>query len=188
MALAPPALDRRCLCSGWCADPHGPDALAPDVVHLDVPRPRAELPPAMSRRGGPAEPRPIATSLTAAIAVSSAVLDCGGIEGHSSRDAPGGPESSECYAVATNLVQITATGSSPRAAEALANAVANRLVVFVTSSDGVEWIECPLRARGPGFGVDQAGERIQQGDRSRTSRNRLSWSDVVSIASRTLSF
>ena len=38
-------------------------------------------------------------------------------------------------AVATNLVQITATGSSPRAAEALANAVANRLVVFVTSSD-----------------------------------------------------
>jgi capsular polysaccharide biosynthesis protein len=38
-------------------------------------------------------------------------------------------------AVATNLVQITATGSSPRAAEALANAVANQLVGFVTSSD-----------------------------------------------------
>ncbi len=38
-------------------------------------------------------------------------------------------------AIATNLVQITATGSSPRAAEALANAVANRLVVFVTSSN-----------------------------------------------------
>ena len=38
-------------------------------------------------------------------------------------------------AVATNLVQITASGSSPRAAEALASAVANRLVVFVTSSD-----------------------------------------------------
>jgi hypothetical protein len=38
-------------------------------------------------------------------------------------------------AVATNLVQITATGSSPRAAEALANAVANRLVAFVTSPD-----------------------------------------------------
>ena len=38
-------------------------------------------------------------------------------------------------AIATNLVQITATGSSPRTAEALANAVANRLVVFVSSSD-----------------------------------------------------
>ena len=38
-------------------------------------------------------------------------------------------------ALATNLVKITATGSSPRAAETLANAVANRLVVFVTSSN-----------------------------------------------------
>ena len=38
-------------------------------------------------------------------------------------------------ALATNLVQIKATGSSPGAAEALANAVANRLVVFLTSSD-----------------------------------------------------
>jgi len=38
-------------------------------------------------------------------------------------------------ALATNLVQITATGPSPRAAEALANAVANRLVTFVTSSN-----------------------------------------------------
>lgn len=38
-------------------------------------------------------------------------------------------------AVATNLVEINATGSSPHAAEALANAVANRLVVFVTSAD-----------------------------------------------------
>ena len=37
--------------------------------------------------------------------------------------------------LATNLVQITATGSSPRAAETLANAVANQLVVFVTSSN-----------------------------------------------------
>ena len=37
-------------------------------------------------------------------------------------------------AIATNLVQITATGSSPSAAEALANAVANQLVGFVTSS------------------------------------------------------
>jgi len=37
-------------------------------------------------------------------------------------------------ALATNLVQIKATGSSPRAAEVLANAVANQLVVFVTSS------------------------------------------------------
>ena len=36
---------------------------------------------------------------------------------------------------ATNLVKITATGSSPRAAETLANAVANRLVVFLTSSN-----------------------------------------------------
>ncbi len=38
-------------------------------------------------------------------------------------------------AVGTNIVQITATGPSPRAAEALSNAVADRLVVFVTSSD-----------------------------------------------------
>ena len=38
-------------------------------------------------------------------------------------------------ALSTNLVQITATGSSPGAAEALASAVANRLVVFVTSSN-----------------------------------------------------
>ena len=36
---------------------------------------------------------------------------------------------------ATNLVKITAAGSSPRAAETLANAVANRLVVFLTSSN-----------------------------------------------------
>jgi len=38
-------------------------------------------------------------------------------------------------AVATNLVQITATGSSPRSAETLANAVAKVLVDFVTSSN-----------------------------------------------------
>jgi succinoglycan biosynthesis transport protein ExoP len=37
--------------------------------------------------------------------------------------------------VATNLVQITATGSSPRSAETLANAVAKVLVDFVTSSN-----------------------------------------------------
>ena len=37
--------------------------------------------------------------------------------------------------LSTNLVQVTATGSSPGAAEALANAVADRLVVFVTSSN-----------------------------------------------------
>jgi capsular polysaccharide biosynthesis protein len=37
--------------------------------------------------------------------------------------------------LATNLVRITATGSSPRSAETLANAVANQLVVFVTSSN-----------------------------------------------------
>ncbi len=37
-------------------------------------------------------------------------------------------------ALATNLVQIRATGSSPRAAEGLANAVANALVDFLTSS------------------------------------------------------
>jgi Chain length determinant protein len=37
--------------------------------------------------------------------------------------------------VATNLVQITASGTSPAAAEALANAVAGGLVVFVTSTD-----------------------------------------------------
>jgi len=36
--------------------------------------------------------------------------------------------------LATNLVQIKATGSSPRSAETLANAVADRLVAFVTSS------------------------------------------------------
>ena len=38
-------------------------------------------------------------------------------------------------AIATNIVQITAKGSSPRAAEALANAVAKGLVDFVTSSN-----------------------------------------------------
>jgi len=37
--------------------------------------------------------------------------------------------------IAANLVQITASGSSPREAEALANAVATRLVEFVTSPD-----------------------------------------------------
>jgi capsular polysaccharide biosynthesis protein len=37
--------------------------------------------------------------------------------------------------LAANLVKIRATGSSPRAAETLANAVANQLVVFVTSSN-----------------------------------------------------
>ena len=37
--------------------------------------------------------------------------------------------------LATNLVQITASGPSPRSAETLANAVANQLVAFVTSSN-----------------------------------------------------
>jgi capsular polysaccharide biosynthesis protein len=71
-----------------------------------------------------------------AIAVSSAVLAAAGsrVTPHVTLQAAQNQVSAT--AVATNLVQITATGSSPRAAEALANAVANRLVVFVTSSDG----------------------------------------------------
>ena len=71
-----------------------------------------------------------------AIAVSSAVLAAAGsrVTPHVTLEAAQNQVSAT--AVATNLVQITATGSSPRAAEALANAVANRLVAFVTSSDG----------------------------------------------------
>ncbi len=71
-----------------------------------------------------------------AIAVSSAVLAAAGsrVTPHVTLQTVQNQVSAT--AVATNLVQITATGSSPRAAEALANAVANRLVAFVTSSDG----------------------------------------------------
>ena len=70
-----------------------------------------------------------------AIAESAAVLTAAGSRVSPPVTLQAAQSRVKATAIASNLVQITATGSSPRAAEALANAVANRLVVFVTSSD-----------------------------------------------------
>src|ERR1700733_10890415 len=70
-----------------------------------------------------------------AIAVSSVVLGVAGSRGTPHLTLQTAEKRVTATAVATNLVQIKATGSSPRAAEALANTVANQLVAFVTSTD-----------------------------------------------------
>jgi capsular polysaccharide biosynthesis protein len=70
-----------------------------------------------------------------ALAVSSAVLGTAGSRVTPRVTLQAAQDRVSATPVATNLVQITATGTNPRAAEALANAVANRLVVFVTSSN-----------------------------------------------------
>ena len=70
-----------------------------------------------------------------AIAESAAVLGVAGSKVSPQVTIQSAQHSVSAAPVGTNLVQITASGSSPRAAEALANAVANQLVVFVTSAD-----------------------------------------------------
>ncbi len=70
-----------------------------------------------------------------ALAVSSAVLGAAGSKATPPVTLEAAQHRVSAAPLATNLVQITATGSSPRAAESLANAVANRLVEFVTSSN-----------------------------------------------------
>jgi capsular polysaccharide biosynthesis protein len=70
-----------------------------------------------------------------AIAVSSVVLGVAGSRVTPHLTLQTAEKRVTATAVATNLVQIKATGSSPRAAEALANTVANQLVAFVTSTD-----------------------------------------------------
>jgi Chain length determinant protein len=69
------------------------------------------------------------------IAVSSAVLGPAGarVSPHLSFQAVA--KQVNATALASNLLQIKAAGPSPREAEALANAVANRLVAFLTSSE-----------------------------------------------------
>ncbi len=69
------------------------------------------------------------------LAVSSAVLGPAGSSVTPSVTALAAQHRVSATPVATNLVQITATGSSPRSAETLANAVAKVLVDFVTSSN-----------------------------------------------------
>jgi capsular polysaccharide biosynthesis protein len=69
------------------------------------------------------------------LAVSSAVLGPAGSSVTPRVTSQAAQHRVSATAVATNLVQITATGSSPRTAEALANAVAKVLVDFVTSSN-----------------------------------------------------
>ncbi len=70
-----------------------------------------------------------------AIAVSSAVLGAAGSKVTPEVTIQTAQARVKAAPVASNLVQITASGPSPRAAEALANSVANQLVVFVTSAD-----------------------------------------------------
>ena len=117
------------------SDPSNRRAGAPDVVYVDVLGPRADTRPTVAHRGGPAEPRRIPTSPTARSLESSAVLAAAASRVDPRITSQTAQDRVRATTIATNLVQITATGSSPRAAESLANAVADSLVVFLTSSD-----------------------------------------------------
>ncbi len=91
--------------------------------------------PANSGSSGGSSGSSANTNITdSAIAQSSAVLTSAASQVAPHITAQAAQDRVRATAVATNLVQITATGSSPHAAEALANAVADRLVVFLTSS------------------------------------------------------
>ena len=68
------------------------------------------------------------------IAITSAVLGPAGSSLHPALSFDEAKKRVTATAVGTNLVQITASGSTPAQADALANAVANRLVEFATTS------------------------------------------------------
>ncbi len=72
------------------------------------------------------------------IAVSSTILGRAGAETTPPISYQTAKQRVTAVPVATNLVQITASGTSPRQAEQLANNVATRLVAFVTSTGDSE--------------------------------------------------
>ena len=117
-------------------------ALIPTIVMLSRPTPTrrrrsssCRLPPQDDSSGGSTGGSSNGNVTDSAIAESSAVLGAAGSKATPPVTLQAAQHRVSAAPLATNLVQITATGSSPRAAESLANAVANRLVVFVTSSN-----------------------------------------------------
>ena len=91
---------------------------------------------ASSGSSGTSNGSPAADSNTtdSEIAVSSAVLGAAGSKVTPRLSVQTAAKRVTATPVAANLVQISASGSSPSAAQALANAVAGQLVAFVTSS------------------------------------------------------
>jgi capsular polysaccharide biosynthesis protein len=76
------------------------------------------------------------TTTDSAIATSASVLVPALAKVHPPISLAEGKQRVQAASTATNIVQITASGTSPQQAEALANAVAGQLISFVTSSGG----------------------------------------------------